>query len=586
MPVLHEDIADPEIHNPKGFAAATNETALIKNSSGHLEYRDLSTLGAAGPTGPAGPSMATWVTATNYIVDDVLYSKAADSTLNKIYRCIVAHTSGASLLGDLANWEELSPETEDIDNTARISLSTGLLTGCVLSINGLDNTKYDMTAGTGIVVDNTTTPGTPIITQVSIDAISGADPTDILTETITFICFDSAGNLVETNTESSPSNRRDLIVIGAVSHVDHTTIDATFLNPNLPNDASAQAQDLMQALGFFSTSGNQITGNTGTLTINKGAGAGFDRGRNYENDPKDPHNFSMPLLTTATMLQILQDASVVSTSAFLNPTQYDNAGVLTSVPANNNATIGYIYIFPGNELVYLFGQEVFSTLADAISAAGTESVVVPSDLATGGLLLARVIMRKTASDITDPSDAKIIASTAVSTGGGTVSTLQQAYDASTEPEIVVTPTRGAFTIRDNSTPLGEALSEVQDNAGTIDYWRVAVDECKTETQAYSALNTLTDDVDIDTDCADGNVHEVTLTDNRTLGAPTNLKAGATYLWIITQDGTGSRTLAYNAVFKFPGGTAPTLTTTAGAVDILSGVSDGTNVYCNLLGDFN
>jgi hypothetical protein len=63
-----------------------------------------------------------------------------------------------------------------------------------------------------------------------------------------------------------------------------------------------------------------------------------------------------------------------------------------------------------------------------------------------------------------------------------------------------------------------------------------------------------------------------------MAAPTNLVDGAVYLLMIIQDGTGSRTMSFNAVFKFTGGTAPTLTTTAAAKDILVFYSDGTNMY--------
>jgi len=61
---------------------------------------------------------------------------------------------------------------------------------------------------------------------------------------------------------------------------------------------------------------------------------------------------------------------------------------------------------------------------------------------------------------------------------------------------------------------------------------------------------------------------VTLGGNRTLGAPSNTKNGQTGVIEIKQDGTGSRTLAYNSAWKFAGGTAPTLTTTASARDLL------------------
>ena len=65
----------------------------------------------------------------------------------------------------------------------------------------------------------------------------------------------------------------------------------------------------------------------------------------------------------------------------------------------------------------------------------------------------------------------------------------------------------------------------------------------------------------------------------TLADPTNVRDGATYILIVTQDATGSRTLAYGPAFKWPGGgTAPALSTAAGAVDILTFVADGGNLY--------
>ena len=61
---------------------------------------------------------------------------------------------------------------------------------------------------------------------------------------------------------------------------------------------------------------------------------------------------------------------------------------------------------------------------------------------------------------------------------------------------------------------------------------------------------------------------LTLAHNATLANPSNLQAGDSGLIEITQDGTGSRTLAYGTQWKFPGG-APTLSTAAGSVDVLT-----------------
>lgn len=79
---------------------------------------------------------------------------------------------------------------------------------------------------------------------------------------------------------------------------------------------------------------------------------------------------------------------------------------------------------------------------------------------------------------------------------------------------------------------------------------------------------MTDGATITPDFSAGNNFSVTLGGNRTLANPTNLTAGQSGAIVITQDGTGSRTLAYGSYFKFPSGSAPVLTTTANAVDVL------------------
>jgi len=96
-------------------------------------------------------------------------------------------------------------------------------------------------------------------------------------------------------------------------------------------------------------------------------------------------------------------------------------------------------------------------------------------------------------------------------------------------------------------------------------------------KGYFAEQTLTDGATIDWNLSTQQVAKVTLAGNRTLNAPTNQQAGAFYSLAIIQDGTGSRTATFNSVYKFTGATAPTLTTTASAKDIIIFKSDGTNL---------
>ena len=77
---------------------------------------------------------------------------------------------------------------------------------------------------------------------------------------------------------------------------------------------------------------------------------------------------------------------------------------------------------------------------------------------------------------------------------------------------------------------------------------------------------------------------VTLAGNRTLANPTNAQPGQKGLIRITQDATGTRTLAYGTNWRFAGGAAVggVLTTTAGAVDVIDyEVGDDGKIYARL-----
>ena len=80
------------------------------------------------------------------------------------------------------------------------------------------------------------------------------------------------------------------------------------------------------------------------------------------------------------------------------------------------------------------------------------------------------------------------------------------------------------------------------------------------------VTALTDAASIATDLALSNNFAITLGGNRTLANPSNITAGQSGSIFITQDGTGSRTLAFGTNFKFVAGTAPTLSTAASSID--------------------
>ena len=81
--------------------------------------------------------------------------------------------------------------------------------------------------------------------------------------------------------------------------------------------------------------------------------------------------------------------------------------------------------------------------------------------------------------------------------------------------------------------------------------------------------------------ANGTVQQLTLTGNATITMPT-ATAGKSFVIMLKQDGTGGRTVTWSTVV-WPGGTAPTITSTASKQDIFSFFADGTNWYGATIG---
>ena len=108
-------------------------------------------------------------------------------------------------------------------------------------------------------------------------------------------------------------------------------------------------------------------------------------------------------------------------------------------------------------------------------------------------------------------------------------------------------------------------------ASAANYWAATANKVLTAdgVNATGALTALTDAATVAVDMSLGVNFSLTIGGNRTLGAPSNTQVGRSGCIYVTQDGTGSRTLAYNGVYKFAGGSAPVLSTAAGAIDRLT-----------------
>ena len=104
----------------------------------------------------------------------------------------------------------------------------------------------------------------------------------------------------------------------------------------------------------------------------------------------------------------------------------------------------------------------------------------------------------------------------------------------------------------------------------------------TKNQSVTPVD-LTSGASVAVDASLSNNFRLDLAHNGTLANPSNLTAGM--VLNVRVKNTGTFTLAYGSKWKFAGG-APTLSSGAGKVDLISGVYDSTDdaIYCGIAQD--
>jgi hypothetical protein len=157
----------------------------------------------------------------------------------------------------------------------------------------------------------------------------------------------------------------------------------------------------------------------------------------------------------------------------------------------------------------------------------------------------------------------------ITSGFGTIDTGSSA--------ITTTGTVTYGTLNDGTTSLTSSIAELNYSdlatLGTTAASKIFTADANNLTAISGAVvlteDTLTFDSTQDWDVRASPVAKVTLTNNVTFDAPTNPTTGQYISIVCIQDGTGSRTIAWNAIFEFKDDTAPTATTTANKGDMFT-----------------
>jgi len=117
------------------------------------------------------------------------------------------------------------------------------------------------------------------------------------------------------------------------------------------------------------------------------------------------------------------------------------------------------------------------------------------------------------------------------------------------------------------------MSRIVDGKGEL---RESNEWHKSNAGAYKTLTSSSASIAIN--LADSNNFKHTLTEDTTLAAPSNPTAGQAGVIQFNQHASAPKTLAFNAFWKWPGGTDGTLTATNSAVDVMSYVVDSSEAF--------
>ena len=251
---------------------------------------------------------------------------------------------------------------------------------------------------------------------------------------------------------------------------------------------------------------------------------------------------------TLTYLTTVSGTDTITASAPLSMTAYAAGQTFRFIAAGANTTTGVTL-------------NINSIGAKSVTKNGTTALAV-GDIISGSII--EVVYDGTEFQLTSLSSASLLTSNNTWTG-------TNAFNAALSYTSTLTGGTGIIAIGTNQI--------YKDTSGKVGLGTASpAAKLAVVGTGYSPNITLTDASTIAWDTSTGQTATFTfVSSNRTMGAPTNLVNGAFYALAVIQN-AGSNTLTWDSVFKWTGGSAPTLSTAASAKDYFVFRSDGTNLY--------
>lgn len=302
---------------------------------------------------------------------------------------------------------------------------TGIFTGGNLIINSV--TQVDVAGGTGEIVNFYDDYNAPTRTSVTWIGATITIP-NLGVDHSTFIYIDNAGVIQTQSIFPNSLDARSKIFLGGTFNNNNISEIIDLLEfPSVIGSTTAGYADFLNFIGLVRSKSlvkqTSDTGANGDLALSVSATTIFFPNINWQNSKSNPNKISFPAVDPAVWTYALQTGEFISeNNTVIDPTVYDNAGTLTTVPATaggKRTTIQYLYRVVNGAFVVLFGQKVYDDLVTAKVALDDDiaGLIVPPVLESFGSPFAAILVAQNSIDLAD-SNTSDIRQLGEGTGGG------------------------------------------------------------------------------------------------------------------------------------------------------------------------
>ena len=429
------------------------------------------------------------ITINSFNVGDILYASpfsAGTYVVNTDTFPFTARTNQIGFViatGTTTGQIYVSINNED-ENLTLTDIERNILDGNVISTGTYEftgmttasTTTFNIAPMRGWLVKNTYEYATlPDVVNVYYTGGTNISLTNIASADSTYILITSGLTVIQQTTFPTPQQRRENIYLGKVNHPNRTSI--LNINNTVDYDVSPMSalRDLWSPIKLINQ-GVIPSPNGANLSFNTSAGTLWGNGINWVNNQSSPNNVSVLAKVAASFFYRTQTGGTSSSVTVIDSTKYDVGGVITTItPAgSNDATNQRIYMYPTGVINVLYGQTRYATLAEAIANIQSETFIPYPNADANGILIGVLSVRNDivadGQPLTNTDYAKF---TLVSkfgesfggTGGLSTTTLQQAYNNSTNPEITTNLTLGGVQFRSGTGTDTNPNIIIENNAG-------------------------------------------------------------------------------------------------------------------------